>query len=80
MAPKKQDSRRYPKRPIVGVGALILKRDSILLVQRGRQPLRGYWSLPGGVLETGEHLADAIRREVLEETGLEVKPAAVVEI
>jgi ADP-ribose pyrophosphatase YjhB (NUDIX family) len=62
------------------VGALILKRDSILLVQRGGSPLRGYWSLPGGVVETGEHLADAIQREVLEETGLSVKPLAVVEI
>ncbi len=65
---------------MLGVGALIFQREKILLVERGKQPLKGYWSLPGGVLETGEHLADAIRREVLEETGLEVKPIAVFEI
>ena len=64
----------------MGVGALILKRDSILLVERGGQPLKGFWSLPGGVLEVGEQLGDAIRREVREETGLEVKPLSVVEI
>jgi ADP-ribose pyrophosphatase YjhB (NUDIX family) len=62
------------------VGALILWRDSILLVQRGKQPMKGFWSLPGGVLETGEHLAEAVKREVREETGLDVKPVAVVEI
>lgn len=62
------------------MGALILKGDRVLLVQRGRSPLKGYWSLPGGLLETGEHLADAIRREVMEETGLTVKPLAVVEV
>lgn len=65
---------------MLGVGALILRRDSILLVERGHEPLKGYWSLPGGVLETGERLSDAIRREVKEETGLEVKPTAVIEI
>jgi len=75
-----KDSRRYPSRPIVGVGALILRRDSILLVERGKAPLKGYWSLPGGMLETGEQLAEALRREVREETGLEVRPLAVVEI
>ena len=59
---------------------MILRRDSILLVERGRAPLKGYWSLPGGALEVGEHLSDAIKREVLEETGLEIKPLSVVEI
>ena len=44
------------------------------MVERGGQPLKGYWSLPGGLVETGESLADAVRREVLEETGLRVKP------
>lgn len=75
-----RQSRRYPQRPVVGVGALILRRDSILLVERGRSPLKGYWSLPGGALELGEHLAQAIEREVLEETGLEVRPKSVFEI
>ena len=75
-----RESRRYPKRPILGVGALIFRRDRILLVQRGREPLKGYWSLPGGVLEVGEQLKEAVASEVKEETGLDVEPAAVVEI
>lgn len=75
-----RDNRRYPKRPILGVGALIFQRNRILLVERGKQPLKGWWSLPGGVLETGELLADGIRREVKEETGLDVEPIEVIEI
>ncbi|MGA3044907.1 MAG: NUDIX hydrolase [Bryobacteraceae bacterium] len=74
------DNRRYPKRPILGVGALIFNRDKILLVERGKQPLKGYWSLPGGVLEAGETLEQGIVREVREETGLEVRPLKVLEI
>jgi ADP-ribose pyrophosphatase YjhB (NUDIX family) len=61
-----------------GVGALIFRGSGaarrILLVERGGQPLKGYWSLPGGLVETGERLEEAVRREVLEETGLRVKP------
>jgi 8-oxo-dGTP diphosphatase len=69
--------RRYPEHPLVGVGALIFtrRRGPILLVERAGEPLKGYWSLPGGLVETGERLEDAVRREVLEETGLEVTPA-----
>ena len=73
-------SRRYPERPIVGVGAIIIEGDRVLLVERGQEPLAGVWSLPGGVVEAGEHLKDAVRREVAEETGLEVEPVAMVEI
>ncbi len=62
------------------MGALILRRDSILLIERGRQPLKGFWSLPGGVLELGEQLGSAVVREVKEETGLDVQPVSVVEI
>jgi 8-oxo-dGTP diphosphatase len=62
------------------VGAIILDRNRVLLVERGREPLKGYWSLPGGVLETGERLEDGIRREVREETGLEIRVVKVVEI
>src|ERR1017187_4275248 len=74
------DDRRYPKRPLVGVGAIILKRDRILMAQRGKEPLKGWWSLPGGALETGERLADGVCREVLEETGLEVRPLGILEV
>jgi 8-oxo-dGTP diphosphatase len=74
------DNRRYPKRPMVGVGALIFRRDRILMAQRGKEPLKHWWSLPGGALEIGEKLADGVRREVLEETGLEIRPLGVLEI
>jgi ADP-ribose pyrophosphatase YjhB (NUDIX family) len=62
------------------VGALIFDGARILLVERGKEPLKGYWSLPGGVLETGETLKEGIRREVLEETGLDVDPYEMAEI
>lgn len=75
-----RDDRRYPKRPILGIGALIFKGKRILLAQRGKQPLMGWWSLPGGVLETGESLVDGIRREVREETGLDVKPLEIATV
>ena len=75
-----ESDRRYPKRPLVGVGALIFRRDRILMAQRGKEPLKGWWSLPGGALELGEALQDAVRREVLEETGLEVEPVKLFEV
>ena len=74
------DDRRYPKRPLVGVGAIILRRDRILMAQRGKEPLKGWWSLPGGALEIGESLKDAVCREIREETGLEIRPLSVFEI
>jgi 8-oxo-dGTP diphosphatase len=72
--------RRYPRYPLLGVGALIYDRGRILLAQRGKPPLMGQWSLPGGLVETGETLVDAVCREVREETGLEVEPLGVLEI
>lgn len=75
-----EDDRRYPKRPMIGVGAILLRRDRILMAQRGKEPLKGWWSLPGGALEIGESLRDGVCREVREETGLEVEPVGVLEI
>lgn len=65
---------------MLGVGALIIDQGRILLVERGKEPLKGYWSLPGGAVETGERLEFALRREVHEETGLEVEILALIEI
>lgn len=64
--------REYPKRPIVGIGVVVLKQDAVLLIQRGKQPNLGAWSLPGGAQELGETIETAARRELEEETGLEV--------
>jgi len=73
-------SRRYPERPILGVGAIIEDAGRVLLVERGQEPLKGTWSLPGGAVEVAERLKDAIRREVREETGLDVEPVSVAEV
>jgi ADP-ribose pyrophosphatase YjhB (NUDIX family) len=65
---------------VVGVGAVIIQKDKVLLIQRGHAPMRGEWSLPGGALEVGETLEEGVVREVLEETGLLVEPVARVEV
>jgi ADP-ribose pyrophosphatase YjhB (NUDIX family) len=69
---QRTNSRQYPPHPLLGVGALIFDGDNVLLVERGKPPLEGYWSMPGGLVEAGERLEDAVIREVLEETGLNV--------
>ena len=74
------DPRTFPSRPIVGVGAVILDGERVLLVRRAHAPLKGEWSLPGGAVELGETLEAAVAREVLEETGLEVDVGPVVEV
>jgi 8-oxo-dGTP diphosphatase len=70
--------REYPSQPIVGVGGVVIHRNRVLLIRRGREPLKGEWSIPGGMVELGEELVEGVRRELKEETGLDVEPLAVV--
>jgi len=72
--------RRYPDRPFVGVGAVVLRDGRVLLVKRGREPLAGEWSLPGGAVELGETLEASVVRELQEETGLDVEVGPVIEV
>ena len=74
------ETREYPSRPIVGVGAVVLAGDGVVLVKRRFQPLAGEWSLPGGALELGETLEAAVAREILEETGLVVEIGPVIDV
>jgi 8-oxo-dGTP diphosphatase len=74
------DSREYPGRPIVGVGAVIVKDGRVLLVKRRYEPLAGRWSIPGGTLELGETLETGVAREMREETGLEIEIGPVIEV
>lgn len=76
----RHSSRRYPERPVVGVGAVIVHDGRVVLIQRRFEPLAGQWSLPGGTLELGETLESAVAREMLEETGLVVEVGSVVEV
>jgi len=72
--------RDYPEHPIIGVGAVIVEGGRVLLVRRDTEPLRGEWSVPGGMLELGEKLRDGVRREALEETGVRVEPGEVLDV
>ena len=74
------DTRQYPERPIVGVGAVVVDAGKVVLIRRRYEPLAGQWSLPGGTLELGESLERGAAREVLEETGLEVEVGPIVEV
>ena len=65
--------REYPDTPLVGVGAIIIDQERVLLVKRGNEPLAGSWSIPGGLLDIGETLRQAALREAVEETGLTVE-------
>ncbi len=72
--------REFPQAPLVGVGAVVVDQGRVLLVRRGTEPLKGQWSLPGGLIEVGESLLDGVVREVREETGLLVEPMELVEL
>ena len=74
------NTREYPERPVVGVGAVIVDDGKVVLIRRRYEPLKGQWSLPGGGVEIGETLEAAVVREMLEETGLQVAVGPVVEV
>lgn len=73
-------SREYPERPLVGVGGVVIDSGRALLIRRGSEPLKGQWSIPGGMLELGETIAAGVARELREETGLEVRVLELIEV
>jgi len=73
-------AREYPDRPVVGIGGVVVEDGRALLIRRGSEPLRGQWSIPGGMLELGESLQAGVARELLEETGLEVRVLDLIEV
>jgi 8-oxo-dGTP diphosphatase len=72
--------REFPQTPLIGVGAVVVHESRVLLVRRGSEPLKGHWTLPGGLLELGESVVAGVAREVREETGLVVEPLELVEL
>ena len=78
MAPRNdsREGRRYPEHPIVGVLAVVLRGDRVLVVRRANPPMPGRWGFPGGVLELGETVAQGAMRELFEETGVKAEAAS----
>ncbi|MBI3484120.1 MAG: NUDIX domain-containing protein [Acidobacteria bacterium] len=72
--------REYPDHPVVGVGGVVILDGRALLIRRGSEPLKGQWSVPGGTLELGETLTEAVRRELREETSLDVRVLDLIEV
>jgi len=72
--------REFPAAPLIGVGAVVVDGGRVLLVRRGTEPMKGHWTLPGGLVEVGEPLETAVVREVREETGLTVEPVELIEL
>lgn len=72
--------RRYPERPILAVGAIVVKDGRVLLARRGKEPSYGFWSVPGGAVHVGEGLRLATQREIREECGIEVDLTDVIEV
>ncbi|MBW2146299.1 MAG: NUDIX hydrolase [Deltaproteobacteria bacterium] len=74
------EKRKYPDHPLVGVGAVIIGGERVILIRRGKEPGYGRWSIPGGAVKLGESLREALTREVREETGLEVTVGLMIEV
>jgi 8-oxo-dGTP diphosphatase len=73
--------REFPTTPLLGVGAVIVDGEGrVLIIQRGTEPRKGLWSIPGGLVELGETLVEAVKREIAEETGLVIEPVAMIEV
>jgi mutator protein MutT len=72
--------REFPLTPLMCVGAVIVENGRVLLVRRGSEPMKGHWTLPGGLLELGESLTEGVMREVREETGLIVEVVQLIEL
>jgi 8-oxo-dGTP diphosphatase len=72
--------REYSAKPIVGVGAVMIRNGEILLVKRGSEPGREKWTIPGGVVELGEQVRDTVVREVREETNLDVETDSLIDV
>lgn len=72
--------REYPPRPIIGVGAVIMRTDQVLLVRRGSEPGKNQWSVPGGLVELGETVHETVVREVKEETNLDVEVYGLIDV
>jgi 8-oxo-dGTP diphosphatase len=72
--------REYPGAPVVGVGGVVIRDGRALLIKRGSAPLKDQWSIPGGTLELGESIQEGVRRELLEETGIEVRVGELIEV
>ena len=70
----------YPERPIAGVGVVVFRNEEVLLVKRKKAPYKGQWSIPGGKQELGETVTQAARRELMEETGVEVNELTLIDV
>ena len=73
-------NRQYPQQPLIGVGVVVCRGNKVLLIRRGGPPRQGEWSLPGGLQKLGETVFEAARREVREETGVEIRVLALADV
>ena len=78
--PPENDNRWYPQYPMIGISALILRDERMLLVKRSKEPSKGKWSIPGGRLELGETISEAVMREVLEECDVQIEIVRVIDV